>query len=162
MRLSVIVATRNRVHTIVGCLASISAAFANAAPLDAEIVVVDNGSRDSTTTVVQQWASGSPYPVRLLQEPEAGLSRAHNRALRAGPGELLAFTDDDCRLSKDYVNDLLRHDAADSEPVLRGGRIELGDPTDLPLTIKTTPERIRWSRRLNSARSTSASGQEVL
>jgi GT2 family glycosyltransferase len=105
------------------------------------------------------WASGSPYPVRLLQEPEAGLSRAHNRALCAGPGELLAFTDDDCRLSKDYVNDLLRHDAADSEPVLRGGRIELGDPTDLPLTIKTTPERIRWSRRLNSARHQPITGQ---
>ena len=68
MRLSVIVATRNRVHTIVGCLASIAAAFANAAPLDAEIVVVDNGSRDATTAVVQQWASGSPYPVRLLQD----------------------------------------------------------------------------------------------
>jgi len=54
-------------------------------------------------------------------------------------------------LSKDYVNDLLRHDAGDAEPVLRGGRIELGDPTDLPLTIRTTPDRIRWNRRENSA-----------
>ena len=148
MRLSVIVATRNRVHTIVGCLASIAAAFANAAPLDAEIVVVDNGSRDATTAAVQQWASGSPYPVRLLQEPEAGLSRAHNRALRAVPGELLAFTDDDCRLSKDYVKDLLRHDVSDGdELVLRGGRIELGDPTDLPLTIKTTATPTRFNRQ---------------
>jgi len=74
-----------------------------------------------------------------------------NVALRAAQGEILAFTDDDCRLSKDYVNDLLRHDAGDAEPVLRGGRIELGDPTDLPLTIRTTPDRIRWNRRENSA-----------
>jgi glycosyltransferase involved in cell wall biosynthesis len=97
--------------------------------------------------------------VRLLLEPKRGLSRAHNRALRAAQGELLAFTDDDCRLSKDYVNDLLRHDAADTELVLRGGRIELGDPTDLPLTIKTTPDRIRWHRRMNSARHQSIPGQ---
>jgi hypothetical protein len=77
----------------------------------------------------------------------------------AAQGELLAFTDDDCRLHPEYVKDLFRHHAADSEPVLRGGRIELGDPTDLPLTIKTTPEPILWSRRRNSARHQPISGQ---
>ena len=40
------------------------------------------------------------------------------------------------------VSDLLRHDAADTELMLLGRRIELGDSTDLPLTIKTTPDRI--------------------
>src|SRR5271155_3461141 len=137
MKLSVIVATRNRAHAIAGCLASVAEAVANAAPLDAELIVVDNGSQDRTAAVVEQWASGSSFPVRLLSEPKAGLSRAHNLALRAAEGEILAFTDDDCRLRKDYVSDLLRHDAGDTELVLRGGRIELGDPTDLPLTIKT-------------------------
>jgi hypothetical protein len=44
MRLSVVVATRDRAHAIAGCLDSIAAALANAAPLDAEIVVVDNAS----------------------------------------------------------------------------------------------------------------------
>ncbi len=47
-----------------------------------------------------------------------------------------------CCLSKTYVSDLLRHDAADgTELVVRGGRIELGDPADLPLTINTSPTR---------------------
>jgi len=96
--------------------------------------VVGNGSTDQTSAVIQQWASGSPFPVRLLSEPKAGLARAQNLALRTAQGEIHAFTDDDCRLSQNYVNDLLRHDAADTELVLRGGRIELGDPTDLPLT----------------------------
>jgi hypothetical protein len=36
--------------------------------------------------------------------------------------------------------------------VLRGGRIELGDAADLPLTIKTDPQPRRWSRTLRSAR----------
>jgi GT2 family glycosyltransferase len=159
VKLSVIVGTRNRAYAITACLDSIEISLANAYPLDAEIIVVDNGSQDATSTLVEQWASGSSFPVRLLLEPKAGLSRAHNRALRAAQGELLAFTDDDCRLSKEYVNDLLRHDAADTELVLRGGRIELGDPTDLPLTIKTTPEPTRWNRRMNSARHQSIAGQ---
>ena len=159
MRLSVIVATRNRAHAIRACLDSIAAAFAKAAPLDAEIVVVDNGSRDDTSARVTQWAAAGALPVQLVAEPEAGLSRAHNAALRTAQGELLAFTDDDCRLHPDYVSDLLRHAASDAEPVLRGGRIELGDPSDLPLTIKTTPARIRWSRAMNSARHQPIAGE---
>jgi GT2 family glycosyltransferase len=159
MKLSVIVATRNRAPHLRPCLDSIAAAFAKAAPLAAEIVVVDNASTDSTFQTVTQWATASPVPVRVLSEPKAGLSRAHNLALLAAQGELLAFTDDDCRLHPDYVNDLLRHHAADGELVLRGGRIELGDPTDLPLTIKTTPDRINWHRRMNSARHQPITGQ---
>jgi glycosyltransferase involved in cell wall biosynthesis len=150
MKLSVIIATRNRAHAITGCLDSIAAAFAKAEQPDAEIVVIDNGSADNTFASVTQWAASSPLPVRLLAEPKTGLARAHNCALLAAQGELLAFTDDDCRLHPEYVNDLLRHHAADSEPVLRGWRVELGDPTDLPLTTKTTPAASQWSRRLKA------------
>lgn len=159
MKLSVIIATRNRAGAIAGCLDSIAAAFARASPLDAEIVVVDNGSTDNTAETIKEWARTNAVAVQCLFEPRPGKARATNHALRAAHGGILAFTDDDCRLYSEYVNDLLRHDAADTEPVLRGGRIELGDPTDLPLTIKTTPERIRWNRRMNSARHQPITGQ---
>ena len=62
-------------------------------------------------------------------------------------GGAVGVYDDDCRLSEEYVTDLLRHDAADTDLVLRGGRVELGDPTDLPLTIKTRPTPTRWQRQ---------------
>jgi glycosyltransferase involved in cell wall biosynthesis len=152
MMLSVLVATRNRAHVIVSCLNSIAAAFINAGPIDAEIVVVDNGSTDDTAAVLKAWVSASGVPVKPLHEPRKGKARALNLALRAAQGEILVFTDDDCRLSKEYVNDLLRHNACDTELVLRGGRIELGDPTDLPFTINTDPTPKRWQRTMNSAR----------
>jgi glycosyltransferase involved in cell wall biosynthesis len=152
LKLSIIIATRNRAHAIAGCLDSVAAALAHAAPLDAEIVVVDNGSTDDTQQIIKQWATSSPFPVRQVFEPKRGLSCAHNRALLQARGEVLAFTDDDCRVTTNYVTDLLRHYADDSEPVLRGGRIELGDPTDLPLTINTRPEAMRYNRRMNSLR----------
>jgi glycosyltransferase involved in cell wall biosynthesis len=152
VKLSVIIATRNRARAITPCLASIATAFAKAAPLDAEIVIVDNGSIDNTREIIAAWASTSGVPVRLLSEPCTGKARALNLALTAAQGVLLAFTDDDCRLHGEYVNDLLRHDAADTGLVFRGGCIELGDPADLPFTINTSPTLRRWSLAANSAR----------
>jgi glycosyltransferase involved in cell wall biosynthesis len=158
MKLSVIVATRNRAQAITPCLNSIADALANAAPLDAQIIVVDNGSTDDTPAILNAWASTSPFPCLPLSEPITGKARALNRALRAADGEIFAFTDDDCRLSEDYANDLLRHHAADTQLVLRGGRVELGDPTDLPFTIDTNPNVRHWSRAANSARHENLAG----
>jgi glycosyltransferase involved in cell wall biosynthesis len=152
MKLAVIVTTRNRAHAILGCLRSIEVAIANAEPVDAEIVVVDNGSTDETAALLKEWASTCSVSVRLLSEPKTGLSRARNCALQSTRADLLAFTDDDCRLSKDYISQLLRHDAADTHLVLRGGRVELGEATDLPITINTADTTLRWRLAENSAR----------
>jgi GT2 family glycosyltransferase len=152
MKISVIVGTRNRAQVIRDCLESIAAAFAKAAPLDAEIIVVDNGSTDGTLELIRTWVATCPFPARWLSESRPGLSAARNYAMRVAQGDLLVFTDDDCRLGEDYIKDLLRHDAVDTEPVLRGGRVELGDPTDLTLSIKTSPDLTRWHRRMRSAR----------
>jgi GT2 family glycosyltransferase len=145
MKLSVIVATRNRGYAVGACLDSVAAALVRAFPLDAEVIVVDNGSTDDTAHILGAWAGTSPVPARVLSEPRAGKARALNLALRAARGELLAFTDDDCKLHCDYVTDLLRYASDDTELVLRGGRIEPGDPDDLPFAIDTRPARMRWT-----------------
>jgi GT2 family glycosyltransferase len=159
MKLSVIVATRNRSHAVAACLDSIAAALAKAAPLDAEIIIVDNGSTDDTAALIEAWRSASNIPVKALSEPLPGKGRALNRALRSAQGELLAFTDDDCRLHVEHVNDLLRYASADRDLVLRGGRIELGDPDDFPFTINIEPTRKCWSLAQNSARHDFRAGQ---
>lgn len=152
MKLAIIVCTRNRRHSVLECLRSIEQAIAEAHSIDAEIVVVDNGSTDDTDTILQEWGKKCRYSVQLLFEPKRGLSSARNCALRATTADLLAFTDDDCRLSSNYIVELLRHDARDNELVLRGGRVELGDPTDLPITINESNKITSWSLRQNSAR----------
>jgi hypothetical protein len=39
-----------------------------------------------------------------------------NLALLAAQGQIIAYTDDDCRLTKYYVTNLLRYDTGDSDP----------------------------------------------
>jgi GT2 family glycosyltransferase len=152
VKLSVIVCTRNRAHAIIPCLESIASSLSLARPIEAEIVVVDNASEDATSEVVRAWSAGCEFPVNLVFEGRKGVCNARNCAIRAARGALLVWTDDDCRLDQNYVKNALRHDAQDPEPVLRGGRIELGDPSDLPITIKTDPTPRRWNIGMRSAR----------
>lgn len=144
MKISVAVCTRNRALALPKALDSIEAALARVPEVRAEIVVVDNGSSDGTSQLLAARQRAHPDRFVPLFEPRKGLSCARNAALRHVRGDLVVFTDDDCLLAENYFEDALRHHAGDAEPVIRGGRVELADPTDVPLTIKTHPKVQRW------------------
>ena len=69
--------------------------------------MVDNGSTDGTAQVVRE-AKLPNLPVRYLQEPTPGLSRARNAALRASTADLVLFTDDDVRVPPDWIAGMCR------------------------------------------------------
>ena len=152
MNVSIIVCTRNRAYVIDKCLASIAVALHAAQALEAELLIVDNNSTDDTAARVRLWGAGQSFPVRLLFESRKGLSAARNCGLRAARGDVIAFTDDDCRLSETYFVDLVRHFKGDEEPVLRGGRVDPGDHGDLALSIKTQTEGKCWKINDSHAR----------
>ncbi len=135
---SVVICTRNRAHALHASLASVATA-AQAAGARTELVIVDNASTDGTAAVIDAWAETAGLPVTLVQEARKGLATARNAGVRAAHGTVLAFTDDDCRLAPDYLRTLLELTARDAGPVVRGGRVDLGNPADLPYTIKTDP-----------------------
>ena len=80
-----------------------------------------------------------------------GLLVARNCGIRRAQCDLFAFTDDDCRLVPNYFVDLLAHLQSDRVPTLRGGRVELGDPLDLPMTIKTDDEAADYAYPMQTA-----------
>ena len=56
-----------------------------------EVIVVDNGSNDNTQEMLRD-----EFPqVRLLLEPEKGVSRARNKGIYEATGEWIAFLDSD-------------------------------------------------------------------
>jgi len=156
--LSIIVCTRNRRDAVTACLDSIAASMDSVSGLATEIVVVDNGSQDGTRDVLRSWAAARGCHTSIVEESGAGLARARNAGVAASKGRLLAFTDDDCQLSRTHLRDLVGHDAADIEPVVRGGRVELGNPLDLPCTIKRDANRRRIDRRQQPMRDVAPGG----
>lgn len=137
---SVIVSTRDRMSTLPRTLESVRASAAAAAGCRVQLVVVDNGSTDGTADYLRALAASASFDVTRVNEPVAGLSRARNAGVAAATGAILAFTDDDCVVSAGWIREIVAHFGADAGPVLRGGRVDLGDPTDWPVTIKTDGE----------------------
>lgn len=99
--LSVVVATRERPGSLARCLDSLLA-------LDypsLEIIVVDNAPLTRTTAelVTTRYAGRVAYAT----EPRRGLANAHNRGLAAATGEVIAFTDDDVVVHREWASALI-------------------------------------------------------
>jgi glycosyltransferase involved in cell wall biosynthesis len=72
--------------------------------LDWSVLVVDNNSTDETSAVVQQYIQRGHIPgLRVTGEVRQGLCFARQCAVRETSSELIAFLDDDCLLSPNWV-----------------------------------------------------------
>ncbi|MDR0342670.1 MAG: glycosyltransferase, partial [Nocardiopsaceae bacterium] len=84
--LSVVVCAHNQAATLDECLRHTCALDYP----DLEVLVVDDGSTDSTAEIVRR------HPrARLLSVPHGGLAAARNRGLEASRGEVVAYLDAD-------------------------------------------------------------------
>jgi glycosyltransferase involved in cell wall biosynthesis len=134
--ISLLICTRDRAGSLAATLDSVKRAVAYAAGMAVEVVLVDNGSVDDTPQRLAAWQAMQAFPVHLVREPRPGLACARNTGLARCRGRIIAMTDDDCVLHPDYL--IALHAAFESVggPTIIGGRILLGNPADLPVTIK--------------------------
>lgn len=102
---SIVICTHNRASILPVVLGSLAT---QTIPLDQyEILLVDNGSTDSTKQTVESFFAKLSN-MRYVYEPELGLSPARNRGWREACGEYVAFLDDDCKVPADWLTNALR------------------------------------------------------
>jgi glycosyltransferase involved in cell wall biosynthesis len=99
-------------------------AYVCSAEINCEVIVVDNGSQDATSAIVQQAAVAFPK-LRLLRTDRRGKGRAVRTGCLAARGDVVLFADADLSWS---VDDLARFLALvdDASPVVIGSREGLG------------------------------------
>lgn len=95
-RVSVIIPTYNRAHTIARAIDSL---LTQTRPPD-EIIVVDDGSNDNTLEVLERYAGKISVIVSPRNE---GQPAARNRALDVATGDFIAFLDSDDTLPTDSI-----------------------------------------------------------
>jgi mycofactocin glycosyltransferase len=99
LAVSVVVPVLNGAKTIGALLDAL--AQQSGAPPDAEIIIVDNGSTDGTTEVVQR------HSVTLLHEAIRGPAAARNCGLRHARGAVIAHLDADTLPSRRWLAEIV-------------------------------------------------------
>lgn len=100
---SVVVPGYNEEAVIENCVRSI---LASSYPY-LEIVLVDDGSTDSTAHIMQELAESDPR-VRVILQENAGKGAALNRGTRESTGEVLLYVDSDGIFGPDTIEEMLR------------------------------------------------------
>lgn len=90
-RFSIVIPTYNRAYVLGEALDSVDASSFR----DLEVLVVDDGSEDTTSELVGDFADRTDLPVRYIVQENQGKHVALNRAAREARGELLLNVDSD-------------------------------------------------------------------
>jgi glucosyl-dolichyl phosphate glucuronosyltransferase len=106
MDVSVIICTYNRADLLGRALKALQAQRTSLG-LSWELVVVDNNSSDRTKDVVEAFKVTSGVPTVYVFEGRQGKTFAVNTGVDIAHGNLLAFTDDDCRPEPTWVQDVV-------------------------------------------------------
>lgn len=125
-KFSIIVPAYNEEKTIGQCLSSLIELDFN--EKEYEIILVNNNSSDKTKEIAQSYLGRRE--LRIIDEPQQGNVFALRRGCAEARGEILAFTDADTQVPRDWLKKL---DSAyqEKEVVCVGGPGKLHPPTFL-------------------------------
>lgn len=114
---TIIIPVKDGEKTIAQCLKHLSSLDYPAF----DILVVDNGSTDSTRRIVEE------LKIPLLIEPVASRGRARNVGWKSSSSDWIAFVDVDCFVSKDWLSKLMESALQWKADILQGPIIAQGD-----------------------------------
>lgn len=137
--LSVVVPTCGRPDLLDAALVSLRASLREGD----ELIVAESGSAEPEAV----WEVARRHDARLLVVDEPGVSKARNTGWRAAANDLVAFVDDDVRVTPGWAEALATALAAHPDAAFVSGRIDLpeGQGT-LALTVKTEAYEQEYDR----------------
>jgi glycosyltransferase involved in cell wall biosynthesis len=117
LAVSVVVPTRNRDEQIAGCVESILATTGFR-----ELIVIDQSDGSATEKALARF---SDPRLRYVRTDTRGVTIARNLGIDLSTGDIIACTDDDCRVAPDWASTISALFTADPEASVICGRVHV-------------------------------------
>ena len=117
--ISVIVPVYNVEQYLSRCVDSILAQSCQ----ELEIILVDDGSRDRSGAICDEYARRDPR-ISVIHKENGGLSSARNAGIEAASGQWLQFVDSDDYIAGDMTGKLLKACLEDHTRIAMGGYMD--------------------------------------
>jgi hyaluronan synthase len=102
---SIVVAAKNEEENIRNCVQS----CINSTYQDKEIIIVNDGSTDRTTEILEQMQRENGSKIRVIHVPRSvGKKQAIEHATTIAKGEIYAFMDSDCDMTSNSVENAVK------------------------------------------------------
>jgi glycosyltransferase involved in cell wall biosynthesis len=118
---SVVITTYNRSEMLAAALDSVLAQ--ESGDVRYEVIVVDNNSSDRTREVIESAIAPGRAHLQYIFEPRQGVSYARNAGVAVAGAPIIAFADDDVRVTKDWLANIKREFDLHPEVDFLGGKI---------------------------------------
>ncbi len=122
------------IHNAAACLRETLRMVQNQTMSDWELVAVDDGSSDDSAAIVAAVAAQDPR-IRLLRQPNAGVSISRNRGVAASGAPLIAFLDADDLWHPEKLARHVAQFAGDATLGLGFARVEFLTPEGTPTGV---------------------------
>jgi GT2 family glycosyltransferase len=121
VKISVVICTRNRPDTVGQAVESVAECDFPSFDLH----IMDQSTDTLTRDIVQDIARRFEHKLKIHYHhlDKAGLSRAYNTGIRVSDGEIVACTDDDVIVPKDWLTEIDRAFQSDPEAALLYGQV---------------------------------------
>ncbi|MFY1045123.1 glycosyltransferase family 2 protein [Chryseobacterium sp. GP-SGM7] len=140
-KVSVIVPVYNVENYLAKCLDSL----VNQTLQNIEIIIVNDGSKDGSEQIIQQYSEKYPSKIKAFNKENGGLSEARNFGIERTTGDYFGFVDSDDYVSETMFEEMLRlAEKHDAEMVICNIQKvdEYGNVTQKLTQIPNMPEKI--------------------
>lgn len=131
-KISIIIPAYNAEKYIERCLDSILDQDYN---ISVEIIVVNDGSTDSTAMILKRYESQYPGLIKIITKENGGVSSARNAGLSVATGVWIWFVDSDDYIPRNSISYEIDHFLSDDIDICKFGGTTLD-----PVTLKTFTE----------------------
>ena len=145
---SVIIPCYNQSHFLLEAVTSVI----NQTYKNWEIIIVNDGSLDTTSTVAKNLIVANPqYQIRLVEQTNQGLSSARNAGIAAAKGEYIMPLDADDTLAENALTDLLEICLKSNVPCVAFGSYQMFGTENriVPSYELYSPENIKQSNMIH-------------